>query len=351
MAKGVIVSNRVKTVLGVVVVALLLVGAGTLWLNNALHQRRDTSPTELAPALAPSPAAVPAPPPPPAPPPAEPIKVGIILSHEMAIMDLLADGQTVQKTPAPWGYKHSALITKELKSRTIQLIPVIEPGTETDPPLAQILQRQFAGIAPINGHDAAELGTLNVLVAAQVWAATPEMLAAANQAVNNGLGLLIRQAFGDWRPGFTPDVLRLHGLKDGGYARTTPWNKPIPAEIIGEHPILGTLSGKQSTELADVLPTGAYGILTDDAMPLMRLKYPERILPARVLQSQPDVSFYTLYTARLGKGRIICCNFDVANQPAKDLQSAAGGAFTLHCVEWLAAGQKAAATQPAVEGL
>lgn len=266
----------------------------------------------------------------------------------MSIMSLLADGQTEQKTPAPWGYKHMTVITRELKSRSIQLIPVIEPGTETDPLLAEMLARQFRGVAPINGHDAGQLGTLNVLVAAQVWAATPEMIAATDEAVSNGLGLLIRQAFGDWRPGFTPQVLRLHGLKEGAYARTTPWNKFVPAEIIGEHPILGTLSGKQSTELADVLPTGAYGVLSDGAMPLVRLKFLERIVPQRLIESHPDWSFYTLYTARLGRGRIICCNFDVANQPAKDLQRAAGGAFTLHCLEWLAAGQEAsAATQPA----
>jgi hypothetical protein len=54
--------------------------------------------------------------------------------------------------------------------------------------------------------------------------------------------------------------------------------------------------------------------------------------------------------AALGRGRIICCNFDVSLQPAKDLSRATGDAFTLHCVEWLAAGQAAAATQP-VEGL
>jgi hypothetical protein len=67
-------------------------------------------------------------------------------------------------------------------------------------------------------------------------------------------------------------------------------------------------------------------------------------------EAHPDWTFYPIYTARLGRGRIICCNFDVSLQPAKDLSRATGDAFTRHCVEWLAAGQAAAATQP-VEGL
>jgi hypothetical protein len=340
--KGVIVSRQVKSALAVLVVLLLLIVAGILWLSTGVDQspsQTQNIESPSAPASKPAPAAVPI--------PAEPIKVGLILSHQMSITSLLADGQTKQKTPAPWGYKHMAAISKELKSPMIELIPVIEPGTESDPPLAQILQKQFRGETPVDGHDPKELGELNVLVASQVWMSTPEMIAATHEAVSNGLSLLIRQSFGDWRPGYTPEVLALHGLKEGAYARTTPWNNPVPAEIVGEHPILGTLSGKQSTELTDVLPTGAYGVLTDNAVPLMRLKYLERIVPDSALQSHPDWSFYTLYTAHLGRGRIICCNFDVSNQPPKNLSSATRGAFTLHCVEWLAAEQKAATSQPA----
>ncbi|HEY7090058.1 MAG TPA: sigma-70 family RNA polymerase sigma factor [Tepidisphaeraceae bacterium] len=342
IVKGTLTAMKIKQAItaAAIVVALLVLG-GSVWF--AMHELGGgNSKIASAPASQPAPAS-----------PGEPdwmaalklrgpIKVGVILSDFTANTRIGSD--------APFGYVNQLRILPELRDTGIECCPVIEPGTETSPALATILNRDFAGKIPVNGYDAVALGQLDVIAGSQLFALRDEMISAITDAVSSGTGLLYRQAFGDSLPGYSTEILRLHGLEQADFGKDLPWRKPISCEIVGDHPILGSLAGRHGAIL-DTMPIGAFGILGADATPLIRVRAIREINPDRPSPPPVQWSFYPLYIVRLGRGQIIACNFNIAAPPSRQLLGATGGKFTVRCVQWLAWQRDQAAatsTQPAV---
>lgn len=251
--------------------------------------------------------------------PAKPIRLGIIVSKFTATGPHWISN--------PYGYGNQLQRLRELKDPGIELIPVIEPGTDDDPALAAILQRSFAGKTPVNGYQPAELKKLDVVMGHMIFNMQGEMADALVAAVTDGLGL-VQQSCGSVTPGYTEAINALAGMKNGEYG----WNpRDVECEVIGTHPILGSLSGNFRAEL-DARPNGHIGQLT--GIPLIRVKNHSDVYMPREKNVPED--FYPVYVSQLGKGRIVGIGLAHYVPTPPVLQQATKDRFFIRCVQWVA---------------
>jgi len=250
------------------------------------------------------------------------LKVGVYLSH------FTANGPNW--TGKGWGYNSQVRIMRELKSPEFELYALIEPGSEKQADLLAKLNTHFKTRPKLDVTDVAALRQLDVIVANCVNNVPDAALKAIETVVGEGKGLFIRCVMGDFEPGFTPQVARLHGLSDGAYA----FNKePVEADVVGEHAILGTLSGKTETIML-VRANGGFGAFTPNVVPLIRLRDGQPIHPST--QTPQEWAFYPLYVSSLGKGRIVVCSMAGFADTPEELQSATGGRFVPRALAWAA---------------
>jgi hypothetical protein len=248
------------------------------------------------------------------------IRVGVIVS------EFTATGPTWIGTK--YGYDSTVRATKELIDPSIELIPVIESGSETDEALNAVLSKYFPGKKPVIAVDTAHLAGLDVIVAVRICNAPDDLLNAVEGRVKEGAGLLIRRCFGVVTPEFTPQVTALNGFVEGqhGLGRGKASGK-----VIAQHPLLGKLQTGRSIKLG---PNGAYGQLAPGGVGLIELAEGDVAPIGANARQRDDFVFYPLYISQLGKGRIVGCSF-TEPVPA-ELNAATGGKFTCRCVKWLA---------------
>jgi hypothetical protein len=213
---------------------------------------------------------------------------------------------------------------------TTEVWAVLEPGTAEDPGIAQIVETLFDG-RHMDGSDAAQLTTCDVIVAAGIRNARDSVMRAIETAVrDSGVGLLLWVPIGGHIPG-TDDPLmrRLNGLADGGRCFgmfSLDW---LDCELVGTHPILGSLSDNKFNASAPKqlqFRPELMGPMAPDATPLVKLT------------SGDDAgrSSYPLYVSKLGRGNIVHFGFAPYTQIPPDFDRAVGGRFTLRCLYWLA---------------
>jgi hypothetical protein len=178
------------------------------------------------------------------------------------------------------------------------------------------------------------LHRFDVIVASMCHDVPPAALESIESAVKDGTGLHIRQCLGGRVPGLTnPLVLRLRGFSRGvpGFSTGT-----LECTVVGEHSILGSLSGKRDVSLT-VWSACSYGELIHDvSKPLLMLKS-TGTLPGGEGKPLPDwvkTDGNVLYTSALGRGRIVSSSFGGTTPP--NLQDATGGRFTSRAIHWLA---------------
>jgi RNA polymerase sigma factor (sigma-70 family) len=257
-----------------------------------------------------------------------PVRVGVIVSKFTAVGPHL--------TRSPYGSGHLPMVRALRTDPMLQLIPVVEPGTETDPDIAGILKTTFRHMDPINGGDVNQLMTLDVIACPRVWDETPEVMSAVEGAVRQGKGLLILAGFAMTSPGPSPQVDRINGLKNGRYEAT---QEEVDCEVIADHPLLGKLS---RGDVVSIDPNGECGVLPAGAVPLIRVKDPAIafangvFLPTTVPANQQNYPFYPLFISQLGQGTIVNCAFHAWNPVPSDLDNATNGQFLIRCVKWLA---------------
>jgi hypothetical protein len=238
---------------------------------------------------------------------------------------------------------YSCQMTDELQHRGLDIAPILDPGTETDPKIVRLVGVYFLGKHAIDSTSAEALGKLDVIVAPRIWMLRDDARQAIESAVTNGTGLLIRDGLGCMEPGHGPDVSRLSGFAESQFGYNA---HPMDCEVIGEHPILGKLSGKIGT-IIKITPNGTRGEPAANFTPLIRVKDMDAFRNFAGGSSQ--WTFYPLYTATLGKGRIVGCQFPAWERVPKDLATAADNEFNLNAVIWLAGrdgGAHAATTRP-----
>jgi RNA polymerase sigma factor (sigma-70 family) len=256
-----------------------------------------------------------------------PMRVGIFVSR------FTAEGPHV--THAPYGYGHLDVDRVLRTDPLLQLIPVVEPGTEKDPKIIDMVRTTFLHVSPINGADAGQLMTLDVIVLPRVWNETPEVMNAIESAARQGKGVLVVAGFGMTSPGASAQVDRLNGLKESIYRAS---EDAVDCQVIADHPLLGILSKGDSL---DIEANGEFGPLPDDAVPLIRVKDPTAAanwftMPTTTQSANsPEGALYPLFISHLGKGTIVSCNFPAWSPVPAALDGATNGKFLARCVRWL----------------
>ncbi|MGD0389754.1 MAG: sigma-70 family RNA polymerase sigma factor [Tepidisphaeraceae bacterium] len=257
-----------------------------------------------------------------------PMRVGIFVSR------FTAEGPHMTRTA--YGYGHLDVDRVLRTDPLLQLIPVVEPGTENDPKIIDMVRTTFLHVSPINGADSSQLMTLDVIVLPRVWNETPEVMNAIEFAARQGKGVLIVAGFAVTSPGPSPQVDRLNGLKEAKYGAS---DDAVDCQVIADHPLLGTLSKGDSLNIE---ANGEFGVLPDDAVPLIRVKDPAAAsaiwfaTPTTLLSTNsPEGTFYPLFIGHLGKVTIVSCNFPAWSPVPAALDAATNGQFLARCVRWL----------------
>ena len=251
------------------------------------------------------------------------LKIGVLVSQYTATGPYLGGGK-------PYGYDHTK-IADDLRDDTIQLIPIIEPGSETDTELADAIKERFPDsegqVYLVN--DGAALKSMSAIVLARVPNIKEDALAGIHAAASEGTPLLIVGRAGNVNPGYKEQKVRdLVGMSEAEYAWAP---RPQPAEVLdAAHPLIKDLltEGQQF----NVQPAGALGKLVDGSKPLIKLNPQELRRPDAVEQN--DIDFYPLYTTNLGKGKVVVCNWTTAPSVLKTEK------FYVRCLHYLTMSEK-----------
>ena len=103
----------------------------------------------------------------------------------------------------PYGYAHAA-VAADIKDTSIVLIPVIDPGSESEAGLADAIKEHFPESEGkvLNGGDVEALKTLDALVLAAVPNLKDEVIDAVHAVVSEGKPLLVVGRCGNLNPGY-----------------------------------------------------------------------------------------------------------------------------------------------------
>jgi RNA polymerase sigma factor (sigma-70 family) len=318
LAKGVILMTTAKKVGIAAVLLLMFASIGGLATVIKVYLSDSAEPSATAPAASNSPTSIVAPATPVA--AADRIRVGIYLS------DYTATGP--HWIPQNYGFGDQVKPVRALEDPSIDLEPVVEPGTEDTPQLARLLNSNFPGKKPLDSASLEDLQTLDVLVAQAAHNVPAGTQTAIHEAVHQGLGFLNR-GFMTVQPGFTPLYGDLAGMKAVNYGYNMG---PVECEIVGDSPLLGDLSGHVGKTMM-IEPAGPLGRLS--GIPLIRVSDMSQINRQPPRRLTAGSYMYPFYLSQFGKGRIIAFAFAHYEVP-QVLNSANHGRFYIHCVQWLA---------------
>ncbi len=156
-------------------------------------------------------------------------RVGIVMSH------LTATAPNCRG--APWGYvgQDSLTLAALFDESNFDVYAVIEPGTENEGELPSLLDTVRLTQKTVDATDAAALAQLDVVVCKNFHHAWEPVLAALEEAVEQGLGLVTVGPLGDEIPGAEhPAVGRLFGM-----ARPVKYLGPRATAMVRlDHPLL-----------------------------------------------------------------------------------------------------------------
>jgi RNA polymerase sigma factor (sigma-70 family) len=301
-----------------------------------------------APAAAQAPLAVPVP----QPLVATKIRVGVLAIH-------LSD--PVDK---PGGASRLAII-KQLSGDTCEFFPIVDPDVPDVDGSQANLRFQVLGSDNINATDVAALETLDVIISPREWDLSSQVVSALHEAVSSGVGLLNQSPIAMHSPGLgNRAVLDLHAMSEANYFYFPSSRGDVNCLVLADHPLLAGLNVKE-LKLRGL--NGALGTLGSDdksfpieATPLIAAPSQKNYSGTRDSAAlsatgetskdpqtgKPTAVFYPLYVAKLGRGRIVACQW-YTPEPPPALAKMSGEPFYQRCVRWLAEGKSQATTRPA----
>ncbi len=241
----------------------------------------------------------------------EQIKVGVIVSH------FTATGPSFN--PEPYGYAHAEVARIFLQAGH-EVAAIIEPGTENDDALREVLKELELAGKWLHGTDIEALKGLDVIVSGSNQNMRAEVVAAIVDAVKSGVNFLNFDAFGTVS-GHNEHIEELLGI---GEARSHWRAQPLPCEVVESHPLLmGLEKGAEFTVPGmDAWPGNV------DGTPLL--------LPVEEIRNStsPSGTVCPLYIRNLGNGKVLNCQWwgDIAETEAP----ISSNDFYLRCVRWLA---------------
>jgi RNA polymerase sigma factor (sigma-70 family) len=256
------------------------------------------------------------------------LKVGVYLS-------LASARGKVCPYQEPLGINNQTRHLAELKTDDIDLVPVVEPDTASDPLLVPKLRFHFPGKTPIDVTDAAALRGLDAIFIFRGHVVPPAAIDAIDSAVRGGSGLVVWEGLGTVEPGYTPQVLALLGLRDGSYALEDDGLTCEVAQVSGKHPILGTLDA--GTPLL-MRPNGPVGHLAADSASQSLLRFGGDFrLHDRfgVTMTKPaGVDVAPIYVSRCGAGRVVVFAFSAYADTPDELMTISQRRFSARAVRW-----------------
>ncbi len=238
-------------------------------------------------------------------------------------------------------FNSQTTILSELRADDLELVPLVEHGSQTDEVQVKTLAALFPGKQPI---DIADLAAVNVdaqpdvIVVCRACYPAEEALPALEAVVRGGTGIVVRQCLGGDRDGYKRESVRNLRL----FVECEP-DAILPidgtkseATIVNAHPLLGDLSTHvgQTIQMGSY---GAYGVLEKDATPLIRLTSLEhhKFFVEGPVRPKDGYAAYPLAVGQLGKGRVVSASIDAGAMPA-ELDQATKGRFTIRAVRWAA---------------
>ncbi|HEX8521930.1 MAG TPA: hypothetical protein VF669_06705 [Tepidisphaeraceae bacterium] len=226
------------------------------------------------------------------------LKVGVLVSQYTATGPNLGG--------RPYGYDH-AKVTEELKDDSVQMIPIIEPGSEEDADLAGVIKERFpdADNQVFLASDENSMKSLDAIVLARVPNMNEDVLDGVGKAVQSGVSLLVLGRVGNVNPGYKDNrVSDLVGMTEAEYA----WSQqPQPMEIVAaDDPLLKDVP----SEGLVAMPAGVLGKLKEGSKPLIKLSSKDALkFPKNEEHEDRELDYYTLYLTSFGKGQICVCNW------------------------------------------
>jgi hypothetical protein len=259
------------------------------------------------------------------------MRVGVFISAATAI----------PRPPRDNAWYDMFVIADDLKGEPdMDVVPIIEPGTAGHPVQKRMMRVYFPGKEPVEVTDTAALRKLDAIVVSFAHTPAQGALESVDAAVQGGTGLFVRRCFGNHgAQGATPVALRLHGLAAAGRVMNMR-GKPNEWVILRGHPILGSLTPTSLERPIVLEATGAWGTLVPDAVPLIRVRRLESLIPDdpggdKSPVTPKETTGDVVYLTHLGKGRIVNANFNLPETP-EEIQQATGGRFTALAVRWAA---------------
>lgn len=263
--------------------------------------------------------------------PRGPVKVGVYVSFRTGTAKATATGQR--------NWQQQFRIAEEMRDASLELIPLVEPGTERDPDMATRLTGAFGNKPVVDVTRVEELRKLDVIVAASVCYPTDAALAAIDAAVHDGTGLIVRQCLGGDDNGYLRPVVRRLRLLDDAAADALLPVRDSDATVVGNHPLLGRLA-EQPNRTIKIRTFGGYGSPAPGSTPLLVLRDTSGLVfftdRSRV-QPRPGYVVCPLSIGQVGKGRVVSCSFGAAqNQLPPELEAATSGGFMTRAARWAA---------------
>jgi hypothetical protein len=249
------------------------------------------------------------------------IKVGVLVS-EYTATGPHAGAQE-------YGYAHAA-IAGELADPSITVMPIIDPGSESEGPLAEAIKEHFPQSEGkvLNGGDVEALKTLDAIVLAAVPNLKDEVIDAVTDVVSQGTPLLVVGRCGNLNPGYgrNPKIPALVGMTTAKFGWT---RAPATATVVAkDHPLIKSLGVGEEW---NVNAAGGHGTLKEGATPLVKLTGGELRLPGDQAKGD-DEDYFVMYQTTLEKGPVLVCNWSKLPEQLANLE---GEKFYVRCVKRL----------------
>jgi hypothetical protein len=237
-------------------------------------------------------------------------------------------------------------ILKNFPREMFDIKLIVDSGQTPDDLTTRALQR-FPQFQTIDGADPAALDSLDVIVSCREWTVRPAVLSNIHDAVSKGVGLLTQTPLALFAPGLgDPLVLDLHGMTVARYFYYATGRGWVKCDKVNDHPILADAKTDQMSfhglngVIGHFNGTDGTGLF---AAPELENTYDPLPETADQAVHQPLV-FYPLFTAQLGRGRIVACQWYTPTPPP-NLANLPGDPFYIRCAKWLAEGRKLADRQ------
>ena len=221
-------------------------------------------------------------------------------------------------------------VLEQMRNAEVELVAVIEPGTEEAGETSDMLHAYFKKGTAVSMYDAKALEKLDVLLVVNCWDIHQEALDAIETAGKAGLHLIVVSGVGIAAPETNEQTQRVAGIDGAIYG----WNpKEVVCKVVKAHPLLGDI--KEGTQIK-LKPNGMFGWMKDATTLVEVGKMGDIWVPESEKKKEAGMSFAPLYISQIGKGKIVGIGWAAWVAIPEEIDLATDGRFYERCALWLA---------------